>query len=436
MKQRVLVSEKISEKGVDLLRQDFEVTYSPGMSQEQLADEIGGYQALIIRSATQVDAGIIERADALRVVGRAGVGIDNVDVPAATKRGIMVINAPQSNIVSAAEHTMALLLSLCRDIPRAAGSLKAGKWERSRFQGVELYSKTLGVLGLGRVGTLVAARAAAFGMKPIAFDPYISAELAGRQGVEMVKSLEELLERSDFITIHLPKTSETLHLIGKKQLAMMKPGVRIVNVARGGLIDETALYEALASGQVAGAALDCFEKEPEPDRRLMELPNVIATPHLGASTQEAQDRAGIMISEQVAAALKGEFVANVVNLQVPVHEVDETVKQFIPLAEKLGRLFTHLVEGHVDEIEIEYLGPLAEHEIAILNVAVLKGFFELVVWEPVTYVNAPIFAKERGIAVKQSKSEQSHDYVNLINVKGRQEAGTITVGGTLVGLNN
>ncbi|MHB8780715.1 MAG: phosphoglycerate dehydrogenase, partial [Candidatus Geothermincolia bacterium] len=372
----------------------------------------------------------------LRVVGRAGVGVDNVDVAAATKRGIMVINAPQSNIVSAAEHTMALLLSLCRDIPQAADSLKAGKWERSRFQGVELYSKTLGVLGLGRVGTLVAARAAAFGMKPIAFDPYISAELAGRQGVEMVKSLEELLERSDFITVHLPKTSETLHLLGKKQLAMMKPGVRIVNVARGGLIDENALYDALASGQVAGAALDCFEKEPEPDRRLMELANVIATPHLGASTQEAQDRAGIMISEQVAAALKGEFVANVVNLQVPVHEVDETVKQFIPLAEKLGRLFTHLVEGHVDEIEIEYLGPLAEHEIAILNVAVLKGFFELVVWEPVTYVNAPIFAKERGIAVKQSKSEQSHDYVNLINVKGRQEAGTITVGGTLVGLNN
>jgi len=435
-KQRVLVKEKISDRGIDILQRDFDVEYAPGMSQEELLQNIGPYHALIIRSATQVRREIIEAADNLRVIGRAGVGVDNVDMDAATKRGIMVINAPQSNIISAAEHTMALLLGLCRDIPLAADSLRQGRWERSRFQGVELYNKVLGIIGLGRVGTLVAARCMGFGMKVIAYDPYISAELAGRQGIEMVKTLDEVLERADFITIHLPKSTETLHLIGKKQFAKMKDGVRIINVARGGLIDEPALCDALKAGKVAGAALDVFEKEPEPDPELLELPNVLATPHLGASTREAQDRAGVMIAEQVAAALKGEFVTNVVNLQIPVHEVDETVKPFIGLAEKLGKLFTHLVEGHVDEIEIEYLGPLAEHETGILTVAVLKGFFELVVFEPVTYVNAPIFAKERGIAVKESKSAQSHDYVNLISVRGTQEAGSVAVGGTLVGLNN
>ncbi len=435
-KQRILVKEKIAERGIDILRKDFDVDYAPGMSAEELLENIAPYHALIIRSATQVGREVIEAADTLRVIGRAGVGVDNVDMDAATKRGIMVINAPQSNIISAAEHTMALLLGLCRDIPSAAGSMRQGLWERSRFQGVELYNKVLGVIGLGRVGTLVAARCMGFGMKVIAYDPYVSAELAGRQGIEMVKTLEELLERSDFISIHLTKSAETMHLIGKKQFGMMKDGVRIINVARGGLIDEKALVAALKSGRVAGAALDVFEKEPEPDPALLELPNVIATPHLGASTQEAQDRAGVMIAEQVGAALKGEFVTNVVNLQIPVHEVDETVKPFIGLAEKMGKLFAHLVEGHVDEIEIEYLGPLAEHETGILTVAALKGFFEMVVFEPVTYVNAPIFAKERGIAVKESKSAQSHDYVNLISVRGRQEAGSVAVGGTLVGLNN
>ncbi len=435
-KQRVLVKEKISERGIDILTRDFDVEYAPGMSQEELLENIAPFHALVIRSATQVGREIIEAAEALRVIGRAGVGVDNVDMDAATKRGIMIINAPQSNIISAAEHTMALLLGLCRDIPLAADSMRRGLWERSRFQGVELYNKVLGIIGLGRVGTLVAARCMAFGMKVIAYDPYISAELAGRQGIEMVKGLDELLERADFISVHLPKSTETMHLIGKKQFARMKEGVRIINVARGGLIDERELRNAVKSGRVAGAALDVFEKEPEPDPELLALPNVIATPHLGASTMEAQDRAGVMIAEQVAAALKGEFVTNVVNLQVPVHEVDETVKPFIGLAEKLGKLFTHLVEGHVDEIEIEYLGPLAEHETGILTVAVLKGFFELVVFEPVTYVNAPIFAKERGIAVKESKSAQSHDYVNLISVRGTQEAGSVAVGGTLVGLNN
>jgi D-3-phosphoglycerate dehydrogenase len=436
MKKKVLVKEKISETGLEILRHDFDVEYAPQMSADELRENIVAFNALVIRSATQVTAEIIANADNLRVIGRAGVGVDNVDMDAATKRGIMVINAPQSNIVSAAEHTMALLLGLCRDIPQAAESLRQGRWERSRFQGVELYNKVLGIIGLGRVGNLVATRAMGFGMKVISYDPYVSAELAGRQGIEMVKSLGELLERSDFISIHLPKSTETVHLIGKKQFAKMKEGVRLINVARGGLIDEKALCEALKNGRVAGAALDVFENEPEPDPALLALPNVIATPHLGASTMEAQDRAGVMIAEQVAAALKGEFVTNVVNLQIPVHEVDETVKPFIGLAEKLGRLFTHLVEGHVDELEVEYLGPLAEHETGILTVAVLKGFFELVVFEPVTYVNAPIFAKERGIAVKESKSAQSHDYVNMINVRGKQEAGTVTVGGTLVGLNN
>jgi len=434
--KKVMVKEGISRKGLDLLEKDFEVVYAPEMGREEMLREISDCNALIVRSATKVDAEVIEAGKSLEVIGRAGVGVDNIDVEAATRRGIMVINAPQSNIISAAEHTMALILSSCRNIPAAVSTLRAGKWDRKSFEGVELYHKTIGILGLGRIGLLVAQRCLGFGMRVIAYDPYISSERAQRMGVEMKDTLEELLEEADFITVHLPKSSETYHLIGRSEFARMKDGVRVFNVARGGIIDEEALAEALRTGKVAAAGLDVFEKEPlPPDNPFASMDNVIITPHLGASTQEAQDRAGIMIAEQVAAALRGEFVSNVVNLEVPA-EVDEEVRPFLPLCEKLGRLLTFLLEGHVDEIGVEYLGGLAEHETGVLTVAVLKGFFSKVAEEPVTYVNAPVFAKERGIAVRESRSSATRDYVNLVMVRGRRDDGEIAVGGTLVGLSN
>jgi len=431
---RILVKEKIAISGIDLLRKDFEVDFEPEMSREEMLSRIGEYDALIVRSATKVDAEVIQAATNMKVIGRAGVGVDNIDVEAATKRGIMVINAPQSNIISAAEQTMALLMAMCRNVPEAVSSLRDKCWDRKKFEGVELYHKVMGIVGLGRIGTLVAHRCLSFGMQVIAYDPYISEEKGKKLGVELV-SLDELLSQADFITVHLPKTSETYHLLGKEAFAKMKDGVRVLNVARGGIVDEDALLEALESGKVAAAALDVFEKEPATECPLVRHPGVIATPHLGASTQEAQDRAGTMIAEFVRSALKDEFVANVVNLPVPA-EVDETVRLFMPLAEKLGLLLTYLQEGHVDEIEVEYLGGLAGNETGVLTVAVLKGFFQKVVFEPVNYINAPIFAKERGIAVRETKSEQTRDYVNLIMVRGRRDGEQVAVGGTLVGLTN
>lgn len=435
-KKKVLVKEKISGQGVDSLKREFEVAYAPEMGREEMLEAIADCHALIVRSATRVDAEVIEAGRRLQVIGRAGVGVDNIEVEAATKRGIMVINAPQSNIISAAEHTMTLILSLCRRIPDAVEALRRGSWDRKSLEGTELFHKTMGILGLGRIGMLVAQRAAAFGMRVIAFDPYISADMAQKSGVEVKETLEECLEEADVVTVHLPKNTETAHIIGAAELDRMKPGAFIFNVARGGIIDEEALVAALESGRIAGAGLDVFEHEPLPeDSPFLRMRNVIVTPHLGASTREAQDRAGVMIAEQVAAALRGEFVNNVVNLRLPA-EMPEEVRLFLPLAEKLGRLLTFLVEGSVDEIEVEYLGGLATCEAEILTVAVLKGFFGKVVEEPVTYVNAPTLARERGIAVRESRSETTHDYLNLIMVRGSLEGGQVAVGGTLVGLSN
>ncbi|MEW6552826.1 MAG: phosphoglycerate dehydrogenase [Actinomycetota bacterium] len=431
---RILVKEKIAAAGVELLRRDFEVDFLPEMSREEMLGRLGEYEGLIVRSATKVDAEAIAAASRMKVIGRAGVGVDNIDVEAATKRGIMVINAPQSNIISAAEQTMALLMAMCRNIPDAVISLREKCWDRKQFEGVELFHKVMGIVGLGRIGTLVAHRCQAFGMQVIAYDPYVSEEKGKKLGIELV-SMDELLGQADFITVHLPKTPETHHLLGEAEFARMKDGVRVLNVARGGIVDEDALYAALDGGKVAAAALDVFEKEPATECPLIGHPKVIATPHLGASTQEAQDRAGTMIAEFVSEALRGGFVANVVNLPVPA-EVDESVRMFMPLAEKLGLLLTHLVEGHVSEIEVEYLGGLAGYETGVLTVAVLKGFFEKIVFEPVNYVNAPLFAKERGIAVRETKSEQTRDYVNLIMVRGRRDGDEVAVGGTLVGLSN
>ncbi|HWX74165.1 MAG TPA: phosphoglycerate dehydrogenase, partial [Solirubrobacteraceae bacterium] len=355
---KVLVKEKIGDSGVALLREHFEVELGVDWSEQELAERIGEYDGIVIRSATNMDAQLIERANRLRVIGRAGVGVDNVDVDAATRRGIVVANAPQSNVVTAAEHTMALLLALARNIPQAHASLTSGKWERSKFSGVELYEKTLGILGFGRIGQLVAHRARGFGMRVLAFDPFVSAERYRELGVEKAASREELYASADFITVHLPKTPETEGWLDARAFASMRDGVRILNVARGGLIDDAALKDALDSGKVAGAALDVFPAEPMTDYPLFEgYANVVVTPHLGASTAEATDRAGYQSAEQVVAALTGGVVATAVNIPAVEPEDMEVLGPFLPLATQLGRLAMALAEGSsVERIEAAFLG--------------------------------------------------------------------------------
>jgi D-3-phosphoglycerate dehydrogenase len=425
---RVLVTEEIAEGGLDRLRQlghdvDIRLDLSPG----DLLQAIAGAHALIIRSATKVTADVIDAGRDLVVVGRAGIGLDNVDVEHATKRGVMVVNAPQSNILSAAEQTMALLLAQARNIPQAHAALTQGRWERSRWEGVELADKVLGIVGLGRIGKLVAQRASAFGMRLIAYDPFVGHERARQLGVEIVE-LDELMARSDFVTIHATKTKETEGLIGKDLLAKAKPGLRVINVGRGGIVDEAALAEAITSGHLGGAALDVFAVEPTTESPLFALDSVVVTPHLGASTREAQDKAGDTIAEQVALALSGEFVPFAVN--VAAAEASETVRPFLPLAERLGRLYVALNEGAPARIEIEFQGQLADYDTRILTLSVLKGVFGGVSDEPVSYVNAPQIAAERGIEVRDSSTSTTQDYVNLITVRGGEHA----IGGTLVGL--
>jgi D-3-phosphoglycerate dehydrogenase len=395
---RVLVTEKLAENGLTLLKEaGHEVDVQLELSPEALLGVLPGAHALIVRSATQVTAGALEAGTDLAVVGRAGIGLDNVDVEAATRRGVMVVNAPQSNILSAAEHAMALLLAQARNIPQAHAALVAGKWERSKWEGVELHGKTLGVVGLGRIGALVAQRALAFGMRLCAYDPYVSADRARHMGVELM-ALDDLVAESDFITIHLPKTTETAGLFGRDLLAKAKPGLRIVNAARGGIVDEEALAEALRDGRLGGAAFDVFSTEPCTDSPLFGLRNVVVTPHLGASTAEAQDKAGVTIAEQVILALAGDFVPFAVN--VAASEVSESVRPFLPLAEQLGRCFACLNDGLPDRLEVEYQGGLAGATTAILTLAVLKGVFAAGTEEPVSYVNAPQLAEERGLEIR------------------------------------
>jgi D-3-phosphoglycerate dehydrogenase / 2-oxoglutarate reductase len=425
---RILVTEEIADRGLDALREaGHDVDVRLGLGPDELLAAVPGAAALIIRSATKVTAEVLEAAEGLVVVGRAGIGLDNVDVAAATKRGVMVVNAPQSNVLSAAEHTMALLLASARNVAQAHTALKAGKWERSRWEGVELHGKTLGVVGLGRVGALVAQRASAFGMRIVAFDPYVAPERARQMGIDLMP-LDDLVRQADIITVHLPKTAETMGLIGRDLLAHVKPDVRIVNTARGGIVDEEALRDAVAEGRVAGAALDVFAEEPTTSSPLFELDSVVVTPHLGASTREAQDKAGVTIAEQVLLALAGDFVPFAVN--VSAGEASETVRPFLSLAERVGRFFAELSEGLPATVEIEYQGGLADYDVRILTLSVLKGLFESVVDEPVSYVNAPQIAEERGIEVRETKAPSAHDYVNLITVCGGDHA----VAGTLFGL--
>jgi D-3-phosphoglycerate dehydrogenase len=436
---RILITEPLAEAGVELLRAHYEVDARRAMTREELLGEVARADALVVRSATRVDAEVLEAGRNLKVVARAGIGLDNVDVAAATRLGVLVVNAPQSNVISAAEHTVALVLAQARNIPQAHVRLREGHWDRSRFQGTELYGKTLGIVGLGRVGALVAQRLNAFGMHLLAYDPYVSRDRAAQMGVELA-SLSEVLARADVVTIHLPKTAETTGLIGERELAAMKPGARLVNTARGGIVDELALAKAVESGHLAGAALDVFVEEPTTQSPLFDVDGVVVTPHLGASTAEAQDKAGLAIAEQLILALSGQFVPNAVN--VDAGPVPDALRPFLPLVEKLGRLYTALTGGGPagralvhggGRVTIEYVGKLAAHDTRVLNLAALKGMFTPVVHEPVTYVNAPLLAAERGIEVAETRTEQSRDWVNLVTLSGDGPRGPVSVAGTTVG---
>ena len=429
---KVMISERLAAAGIDRLREHAEVDVRLGMNPDELLEAIPAYDALVVRSATRVTAAVLERAEHLKVVGRAGIGIDNVDVEAATRSGVLVVNAPQSNIISAAEHTMALLLAQSRNIPQAHSALTGGSWEREKWQGVELHDKYLGIVGLGRVGTLVAQRASAFGMHLIAYDPYVSPHRAAQMGVELVQTVGEVCRRADFLTIHLPRTPDTIGIIGDEELAVAKRGIRIINTARGGLVDEGALLRALDDGRVGGAAVDVFEEEPVTDHLLFSRPNVVVTPHLGASTTEAQDKAGMAIAEQVILALRGEFVPYAVNLDVGA-DIPEAIRPYLKLVEKLGRMAVALAGSGIEALRFEYHGGIAEHDTRALTLYGLKGAFSAVVHEPVTFVNAPLLAAERGISVEESKSSQSLDYVNLVEVRAECEGETVSVGGVLVG---
>ncbi len=428
MVPKILITETIADRGLDRLRRaGHEVVVSLGLTPAELLVEVATANAVIIRSETQITSEVLEAGTSLVVVGRAGIGLDNVDVAAATRRGVMVVNAPQSNVISAAEHAMALLLAQARNLPQAHSALKAGKWQRTQWTGVELHGKVLGVVGLGRVGALVAQRALAFGMQLVAFDPYVSAERARQMGVELM-TLDELMATADFVTIHLPKTPETLGLIGRDVLSRAKPGLRIVNTARGGIVDEEALAWAIGEGFVSGAALDVFVKEPTTESPLFALDSVVVTPHLGASTSEAQDKAGETIAEQVQLALAGDFVPYAVN--VSASEASETVRPYLALAERLGGIFASLNDGVPAALIVEYQGQLADYDTRILTLAVLKGLLGSGSDEPVSYVNAPQLATERGIEVKETKTSAAHDYVNLITLRG----GDHSLAGSLFGL--
>lgn len=431
---KALIADAIADLGVQKLKDaGIEVAVKTKLSPEELIKEIPDYDAIIVRSATKVTKDVIEAGANLKIIGRAGIGLDNVNVETATQKGIMVANAPEGNIISAAEHTLALLLAQARRIPEASTALKGGKWAR-KLKGVELYDKVLGVIGLGRVGALVASRAKGFEMKVIALDPYVSKERFKELGIVMADNLAGLLKQADFITIHLPLTDTTRGLIGEKEVGLMKDGVRIINTARGGIIEEKALIKALESGKVAGAAMDVFVEEPCTASPLFAFDQVVVTPHLGASTFEAQDRAGIIIAQQVIAALRGEFVSNAVNIAAA--GVEEAVQPYLSLAEKLGRLLTHIGEVPINTIEIEYAGKIANYDISILTVATLKGIFANVVHEPVTFVNAPLLAKERGIDIKEVKTKTARDYISTITVRGQDTNREISAGGTLVGKKN
>jgi D-3-phosphoglycerate dehydrogenase len=426
------VREQIADAGVELLRSRFDVDVD---SESALEEIIGGYDAIVVRSQTKLSADLIERAERLKVIGRAGVGVDNVDVEAATRRGIVVANAPESTVVSAAEHTIGLLVALARNIPQAHAALKQGRWERSAWGGTELAGKTLGVLGFGRIGQQVARRALGLGMRVVAHDPYVAADRFRELGVEGAETTDDVYAVADFLTLHLPLTPETSGSVGAAAFEAMRPGVRIVNAARGELLDEEALLAALRSGHVAGAALDVFGEEPY-SGPLLEIDSVVATPHLAASTGEAQDRAGLIVAEQVAAALEGGLVTNAVNIPVIGADDLQVLGPYVPLAARLGRIAMELADGVAEEITITVYGGLAEYDSRLLTVAALNGAFQGRADRPVNYVNAPLIAAERGIEVREERSRSARDYTNLVRVELRSGKSRIRIAGTTIGSDN
>ncbi len=436
---KVLVAEKIGESGVGLLREHFDVDVAAGWSAEELDSRIGEYDGILIRSATTLDSDRLAKARRLRAVGRAGVGVDNVDVDAATKRGIVVANAPQSNVITAAEHTMALLLALARNVPQAHASLTSGHWDRSKFSGVELYEKTLGILGFGRIGQLVAQRARGFQMHVVAFDPYVAAERYRELGVEQAESPDDVYAVAEFLTLHLPKTPETEGWLNAEALAKCRDGVRVLNVARGQLVVDEDLKAALDSGKVAGAAIDVFRSEPVTEHPLFGYPNVIVTPHLGASTAEATDRAGYQAAEQVVAALTGGVVTSAVNVPaIPAEDV-EVLGPYLPLCNSLGRIAVALAVAQgssVDRIQTDYFGRLADRDTRLLSIEVLLGVLAGHVEEDVNSVNAPAIAEERGIRVVETKHSVARDYNDFVRVSVTAGGTTVRVAGTLLGRRN
>ena len=427
----VLIAEELSPATIAALGPDFEVRNVDGTDRPALLAAVADADALLVRSATTVDAEVFGAARSLRVVARAGVGLDNVDVKAATQAGVMVVNAPQSNIVSAAELAVGLLLAAARHIAPANAALKQGEWKRSKYSGVELYEKTAGIVGLGRIGALVAQRLSAFGMSVVAYDPFVAAGRAAQMGVRLV-SLEELLRVSDVVSVHLPKTPETVGIIGAEQLATVKPSLILVNAARGGIVDEDALYAALKEGRVAAAGLDVYAKEPCTDSPLFELESVVATPHLGASTEEAQEKAGVAVAKSVRLALAGDLVPDAVNVQGGV--IAEDVRPGIPLAEHLGRFLTAIAGAVPEQLDVEVRGEITAHDVRVLELAALKGLFTDVVEDPVSYVNAPVLAADRGVHVRLTTDAESPDYRNLVTLRATLADGTRrSVSGTLAG---
>jgi D-3-phosphoglycerate dehydrogenase len=422
---KVLISDKTSEKGLEILRQaGFTVDVKTGLPEDEIIKIIGDYDAQIVRSETKVTAKIMDAAKKLKIIARAGVGVDNIDTEAATKRGLIVVNSPEGNTIAAAEHSIAMLLAMARNIPMAYASLKDKKWERSKFTGVEVYSKVLGVVGLGKIGSRVAHYGVGMGMKVIGYDPFVNEDYAKKLGITLA-SLDEIYKQADFISLHIPKTAETANLINKDTIKKMKDGVRIVNCARGGIVNEQDLYDAVESGKVAGAAVDVFSKEPaEMTNPILQSGKIVYTPHLGASTEEAQVNVAIDVAEQIVDVLNGGQARSAVNIPSLKPEKLAPVISFMPLAEKLGKLSSQLAGEAVSDIKVEYCGELAEHDVSPLTTALLKGFLEYMTSDSVNFVNAPLIAKERGIKVTESKTEEARNFANMITVEfqsGKQQ---------------
>ncbi|HHY14120.1 MAG TPA: phosphoglycerate dehydrogenase [Thermoanaerobacterales bacterium] len=432
---RVLICDPILNEGIEILKREFHVDTNIGLSENDLVNIIKDYDALIVRSGTNVTEKVIENAYNLKVIGRAGVGVDNIDIKAATLKGILVVNAPEGNTIAAVEHTIAMMLSMSRKIPQASASLKNGLWNKKAFMGVEVKGKTLGVIGLGRIGREVAKRAKALHMNVVAYDPYISQDIR-KDGIEMV-NMETLVSTSDYITLHAPLTPNTKHILGEKEFEIVKEGVRIINCARGGLIDEKALYNAIIKGRVAGASLDVFEEEPAINNELLKLDQVIATPHLGASTEEAQVNVSIDIAKDVIRALKNQTVKNAVNMMTIKPEEWDEMHPYVMLAEKLGRFYSQFKNGRVREMEIGISGNITKYKTSILIAAALKGLLNEILQEPVNLVNALEVAKQREIKIiKTTKIDNIGDYSNLITLKIISDADECIIGGTVFGEND